>query len=57
MIHLPYVASCDIGTKRLKNLEVTKMNKHTVWVKLPNGKQVKRHLDKHRVELVYVRPE
>jgi hypothetical protein len=56
VIHLPYVCSCDIGTTRRHNLEVTKLNKKTVWVKL-NGREVKRHVDKHRVELVYINVE
>lgn len=55
MIHLPYVADTVIAGTAFENLEVVKMNKHSVWVRLPNGMLVKRHLQKHDIQLKFVR--
>jgi len=40
-----------LGTTTEKG-EVVRMNDATVIVKLPNGKEIKRHIEKHRVEFI-----
>jgi len=37
-----------LGTKTEKG-EVVKQNESTVIVRLPNGKEIKRHIEKHNV--------
>jgi len=54
MLHLPYVADTVVAGQRFENLEVIKMNKHTVWVRLPNGMAVKRNLRRHDIDLKFV---
>jgi hypothetical protein len=54
---LPYLASCTIAGEHYTDLEVTDLTKHTCKVKLPNGDIVKRHIEKHNVKIVFVRPE
>jgi len=39
-----------LGTKTEKG-EVVRVNDATVIVKLPNGKEIKRHIEKHNVRL------
>jgi len=52
----PYVADCRIGNKQYENLEVVDLNNKTVWLRLPNGGLVKRHVIKHKVDLKYITP-
>ena len=35
-------------TKECIECDILKENKHTVWIKLPNGDKIKRHLNKNR---------
>ena len=42
-------ATFTLGTTTATG-EVVKTNDATVIVKLPNGKRVKRHIEKHKVE-------
>lgn len=52
----PYVADCRIGDIDYNNLEVLEINNKNVWVKLPNGDRVKRHIIKHKVDIKYISP-
>jgi len=56
-IALPYTASATAGEKRYDNLEVTKINKHTTWVRLPNGMSVKCHNKRRNVKLTFFSTE
>lgn len=44
-------AEFDLGMGRSGG-EVVKVNNQTVIVKLQNGKEIKRHIEKHRVEFM-----
>ena len=52
----PYVADCRIGKEQYENLEVVDLNNKSVWLRLPNGDLVKRHVLKHKVTLKYITP-
>ena len=52
----PYVADCRIGKQSYENLEVVDLNNKTVWLRMPNGDLVKRHVIKHHVTLKYISP-
>ncbi len=52
----PYVADCRIGNENYENLEVVDLNNKSVWLRLPNGELVKRHVIRHRVDIKYITP-
>lgn len=52
----PYVADCRIGKEQYENLEVVDLNNKSVWLRLPSGELVKRHVIKHKVSLKYITP-
>jgi hypothetical protein len=37
-------------------LEVVDLNNKSVWLRIPNGDLVKRHVIKHKVDIKYVSP-
>jgi hypothetical protein len=42
-------ATFTLGTTTASG-EVVRVNDATVIIKMPNGKQIKRHIEKHKVE-------
>ena len=56
-IALPYQADATVGEKRYNGLDVVKMNKHTTWVRLPNGMSVKCHNKRRNVKLTFFSTE
>lgn len=53
-LELPYYANCRIAGKSHTKLPIIKMNDKTIVVRLPDGQCIKRHLDKHPVDIVFV---
>jgi hypothetical protein len=48
----PYVADVLVGGLWLRDLEVVDLNKTNVWVRLPNGRIIRKHLKKHANKVV-----
>lgn len=47
---LPFVVDMEIGGETHTNCPITKMNNKTVWVELPDGTQIKKHMKKDNME-------
>lgn len=53
MLISPYLADCWLSGEYQRGLEVTELNKHTIWVRV-GDRQIKRHASKHNVVLTYI---
>lgn len=53
----PYVADVKLKDgKTYENCEVVDLNNRTVWVRLPDGRVIKRNRFRHQVVIKYVSP-
>jgi hypothetical protein len=53
----PYVADVVLKNgKKYNNCEVVDMNDRTVWVRLPDGRLIKRNKFRHQVDIKYISP-
>jgi hypothetical protein len=51
LIIKPFVADCVINGKLYENLEVVDLNKKSVWVRMPDGRIIKRHPFRQKVTI------